>query len=237
MALPSLLLEVNSVRPRHDDQTDNDGEDGDVLNAELAAEQLQGAGDDGGVALGSSAPDQQGGVLQQVADADGGDEDRQGGGGAQGLVSQTLNDDAQDRTDSHGQQNGNHRRQTQIGSGAEGDVAAHHDDVAVGEVQHLGDAVDHGVAQGDDGVDAAQADAADEVGQKFHDWVTPLFTLKFKIRLFCGRNRGIAPGCCRCFYHSKKDADTAGEGTGPLRRPKSGYPGRMFSWAGCRRRP
>ena len=40
-----------------------------------------------------------------------------------------------------------------------GHIGANHDDVAVGEVQHLGNAVDHGVAQGDDGVDAAQADA------------------------------------------------------------------------------
>ena len=38
----------------------------------------------------------------------------------------------------------------------------------MGEVQHLGNAVDHGVAQGDDGVDAAQGQAVDQVVEKYH---------------------------------------------------------------------
>ena len=52
----------------------------------------------------------------------------------------------------------------QIIVGAEGNVAADHDDVAVGEVQHLGDAVNHCVAQCDDRVHAAQTDAVDQIG-------------------------------------------------------------------------
>ena len=35
--------------------------------------------------------------------------------------------------------------------------------VAVGEVQHLCNAIDHGIAQGDDGIYAAQADAVYQV--------------------------------------------------------------------------
>ena len=58
---------------------------------------------------------------------------------------------------------GQPRRQLQVLGNAEGNVSADHDDVAVGEVQHFGDAVDHRVAERDDGVHAAEADAADEV--------------------------------------------------------------------------
>ena len=38
----------------------------------------------------------------------------------------------------------------------------------MGKVEHLGNAVDHGIAQGDDGVDAAQADAGEYVAQEGH---------------------------------------------------------------------
>ena len=40
----------------------------------------------------------------------------------------------------------------------------HHDNIAVGEVEHLGNTVHHGITQSDDGVDTAQADSADQVG-------------------------------------------------------------------------
>ena len=39
----------------------------------------------------------------------------------------------------------------------------------MGKVQHLGNAVDHGVAKGNDGVDRADADAVDQVLNNFHD--------------------------------------------------------------------
>ena len=38
----------------------------------------------------------------------------------------------------------------------------------MGEVQHLGDAVDHGVAQSNDGIDAAQAETTDQIVEEFH---------------------------------------------------------------------
>ena len=89
-----------------------------------------------------------------------------------GLVGQPLDDHAQHRADHHGQQHG-HQSHSASGQAegsspsrlrlqtwhVKGHIGAHHDDVAVGEVQHLGNAVYHGVAQGDDGVDASQADA------------------------------------------------------------------------------
>ena len=38
----------------------------------------------------------------------------------------------------------------------------------MGKVQHFGDSVDHRIAERDQRVDAAQADAGDQVGQKLH---------------------------------------------------------------------
>ena len=51
-------------------------------------------------------------------------------------------------------------------AGAERDVGTDHDDIAVGEVQHFRNAIDHGVAQRDQRVDAAQVDAADQMIEK-----------------------------------------------------------------------
>ena len=61
---------------------------------------------------------------------------------------------------------GHQRRHPQRQHGGDNGVGAHHDDIAVGEVQHLGNAVDHRVAQGDDGIHAAKADAVDEVREE-----------------------------------------------------------------------
>ena len=51
------------------------------------------------------------------------------------------------------------------------------------EIQHFCNTIYHCIAQGDDGVDTAQADAADEIGQKFHG------NTSFSSGFFRGRNR------------------------------------------------
>lgn len=153
--------------------------------------------DDGGKHLGIGAPQQQGGVLQEIADANGGDEHRQGGRLTQGLVGQSFDDDAQDGTYHHSQQYAHHRGQIKAAGGKEGHIGAHHDDVAVGKVQHLCDAVHHGVAQGDDGVDAAQADTGDQIIEEAQ-------TIHLSTCFLCsvyGRNIG-GPAGCRCFHHT-----------------------------------
>ena len=101
--------------------------------------------------------------MQEVAHADGGDKHCEAGRRAQRLIGQTLDHNAEHRTDDDREQDGYDVGQSQIEHRAKRDVAADHDDVAVGEVQHFGDAVDHRVAERDDGVHAAEADAADEV--------------------------------------------------------------------------
>ena len=50
----------------------------------------------------------------------------------------------------------------------EADVSTDHDDIAVGEVQHFSDAVNHGIAQSNDRVDTAKTDATNQEVQKTH---------------------------------------------------------------------
>ena len=55
-------------------------------------------------------------------------------------------------------------RQPQQEDGAgQTEVAAHHEDVAVGEVDHGEDAVNHGVTQGDEGVDTSQLQGVQDI--------------------------------------------------------------------------
>ena len=60
--------------------------------------------------------------------------------------------------------NGQFQRQAQQEDGpGQAQVGPHHEDVAVGEVDHGEDAVHHGVAQGDEGVDAPQLQGVQDI--------------------------------------------------------------------------
>ena len=83
---------------------------------------------------------------------------------AQRLVGQPLDDHRQQRRAEHRRHQGQREHDTgrqsgkmanQRRRGEEGHVGAHHEDVAVGEVDHGQDAVDHGIAEGDQRIDAA----------------------------------------------------------------------------------
>ena len=113
-------------------------------------------------------PEQLRGVLQEIAHADGSDEHGQRRRGAQGLIGESLDENAERCADQHGQQDADERGQTEAGDGEEADIRADHDDIAVGKVQHLGNAVNHGIAQGNDRVNAAETHAVDEMVQKTH---------------------------------------------------------------------
>ena len=125
--------------------------------------------DDAGKILGAGAPNQLSGILQEVADTKGGDQNCQAGSTTQGLVSQTLNDNTQNRTDHNCRNNGNNGRQAQIIGNTERNVSTHHDNITVSEVQHFGDTIDHGVTQGDDCINCANADAVDQILQNLHN--------------------------------------------------------------------
>ena len=143
-------------QPQHNDDGSGNGVDHLTGDHQLASGQAQGRkGHNGGKVLGAGGPNQLGGVLQEVADADGRDQHRQAGSAPQGLIGQSLNQDAQQRAHHHSRQNGHKYRQPQIVGHAEGNVSSHHDDITMGEIQHLGNAVHHGIAQGNDGVNGA----------------------------------------------------------------------------------
>ena len=131
--------------------------------------------------------------MEEIAHTNGCNQHSQNRRGPQGLIGQPFDDDPQDRTDNHGQDDAHHSGELKAGSGIEADVRAHHDDIAVGKVQHLGDAVDHGIAQGDDGVNASQANPADQKTQKGH--IGSLISFSFFIvstwrMLQCGSESG-----------------------------------------------
>ena len=104
--------------------------------------------------------DQQRRILQKVADANGRDEHAQRRRLAQGLIGAELDDHAQHRAYRDADDHRHPRGQSHLRHRHNAAVCAHHDHVAVGEVQHFGDAVDHGVAQRDQRVDAPQAQPA-----------------------------------------------------------------------------
>ena len=130
-----------------------------------------------GKAAGGGGEEQDGDVLQEHRHADGGDERRELRGVAEGAVGEALDDhpehgggdhggDEHGGGDTRGGAVGGGGEQAEGGGGEDADVGADHEDVAVGEVDEPEDAVDHGVAEGDEGVDAAEGDALHEVAQE-----------------------------------------------------------------------
>ena len=62
-----------------------------------------------------------------------------------------------------------HGRHAQGADHGEYGETAHHDNIPVGKIQHPGNAVYHSIAQGNDRIDAAQADSADQIRKKTHE--------------------------------------------------------------------
>ncbi len=157
---------------QHDHETRGHRDHHHIGDVELTAKQGHAAfsrkAEEGGKHLGVGAPQQQRRILEEVAHPDGGDQYGQRGRGAQRLVRQPLHHDAQYRAAHDRQQHGGQRVPAEVGGGAKAQIPAHHNDVTVGKIQHFGDTVDHGVAQRDDGINAAQADAADQIGEDRH---------------------------------------------------------------------
>ena len=144
----------------HDERGDQQGKDGDTIDGDAADGDLAQL-HNGGIGLLLGTEKDQGEVLQKVADTDGSDEHAEGRRLAQRLIGQKFDEDAEQRTDKDAEQHGDEGRQAHLRNGDDAGVSADHDDIAVGKVQHLGDAVHHGVAQRDEGVNAAQTESAD----------------------------------------------------------------------------
>ncbi len=111
-------------------------------------------------------------VLEEERDAERRDQRRDPRRVAERPVREPLDRDAEPRGADHRDEEHQHhhepdrdhrvRRAAERGEDAEADVGADHVDVAVREVEQLQDPVDHRVAEGDEGVDAAEREAVDE---------------------------------------------------------------------------
>jgi hypothetical protein len=110
-------------------------------------------------------------ILQDDRHADGGDQRREPERMAQRPVGEALDRPAVERGQCHRDQQHQEQRERHR-THADGDEAekcdqrdkgAHHENVAVGEIDHANDAVDHRIADGDQSVDRAERDAVDQL--------------------------------------------------------------------------
>ena len=51
----------------------------------------------------------------------------------------------------------------EITGNREGNIGTHHNHITVGKVQHLGNAINHGIAQGDNGIHSTDTDTVDGI--------------------------------------------------------------------------
>ena len=158
----------------HDERRDQQGEDGDAIDGDAAHADLP-QPDEGGIGHLLGTEQQQCEVLQKVADADGGDEHAERRCLTQRLIGQKFDEDTQQGAEQNTEQHGKKGRQAHLRYGDDAGIGADHDDIAVGEVQHFGDAVYHGITQRDQGEDAAEAQPADDsLNEVCHGKLDPL---------------------------------------------------------------
>lgn len=141
-----------------DEEEDVTGLDGDAADLEGAAFDLR----EGPRRLGVGVPGPYR-LLQGQGEADGGDEGGQAWCGAQGAVGEPFRSDCDGDGDEDGADE--HERQGDPHGGAVGEYVQidreraegpGHEDLAVGEVDELDDAIDHRVADGDQPVHGSQ---------------------------------------------------------------------------------
>ena len=160
---PGLLRKA--VQRRHNDGGNNHRDDGGVADGDAADGDGFGEKRVRDLGVRPNGRDGLGQIFQHKTHGDGGNQAGQTVPGfSHGPVGQQLHQHSHTGADDNG---GNHRQpageaQAQHDGDAEKQgVAAHHDEVAVSEVDELDNAVDHGIAQGDQGVDTAQPQAGD----------------------------------------------------------------------------
>ena len=154
-------------RDRHDQDEDLQVAEGDDVVA--LAHDLEAAADDLLHRLVARALQQLDVVLQEDRHADGGDQRGQARRSSQRTIGDPLEGPAigggqQHRCDEDQQQrerNPGHPDEAQHEEGNDRDEGADHEDLAMREIDHADDAVDQGVADGDQAVDGAEGDAVD----------------------------------------------------------------------------
>ena len=150
-------------KSRRDDKSRQYRRYGLSRNRERASGKMQRLNRDKGLeALRIRAKDKEGEILQEVGDADRRDQNGERIRPAKRLIGDPLRQNTRERTDDDGEKRRGRNRKAEAVERDKRGIGSQHEDVAVRKIQHLRDAVHHGVAQGDDGVDAAQADPADD---------------------------------------------------------------------------
>ena len=139
--------------------------------------------------LGGCAPKKLGSVLEEIADTYGGNQNGKGGRLTQRLVSQSFDHNAQNGAKYHCQQYADKGRQIETVYGEKAYVSADHYNVAVGEVKHFCNTVNHCVAQCYYSIDAAQTESGDNVAEEGH---IPHLFLSFLINVSLLRNSTAA---------------------------------------------
>ncbi|MND78935.1 hypothetical protein D3C80_706560 [compost metagenome] len=120
---------------------------------------------------------QQNGVLQEDRHADGGNQRDQTVAAAQGAVGDPFDavavgtgyNDGCEKSGGHQQRHAVESQHGQPGDGDERHVGANHVHLAVGEVDHSNDAVDHRIADGDQGIRAANGQAINQLLEEVID--------------------------------------------------------------------
>ena len=124
------------------------------------------------VAEGTSADGDLHHVLQDEGNTEGADEGGNAGGIAQRPIGKPLYRHADDACPDH--RHNQHNENDECGGNdgsfvgvkqnkhAVAQIGTNHVNVAVGKVEQLENAIDHGIAEGDEGVDAAQGQAVDQ---------------------------------------------------------------------------
>ena len=124
-----------------------------------------------GKGFGPAPGDDQGEVFQQKGGGDGGNQQRNPGGPAQRPVGAPLQQHPHEAGQPDGQAEGHRPGPGEEPHPHDRHVGRHHQQVAVGKVDEPQDAVNQGVADGDEGIETAQGQAVDELlqeGEEIH---------------------------------------------------------------------
>src|SRR6476659_7022595 len=159
---------------RHGGHHDEDLDVGEIYGEPAFVEDLIAAGDHRLQRLDPRALRHLDEILENDRHADGGDQRREAEGFAQRPVGDALHGPSPHGGEQHGDDEDEHERERNKRQAEahdqkksdQRDESAHHEDVAMGEIDHADDAIDHGVADGDQAVDRAERNPVDQLLQE-----------------------------------------------------------------------
>ena len=152
---PYARLLYEEIKRNHYDDCrtpDNERDDRDLERPDAHLSEVEEALEKLSVRL----EDEERDVLKEIRHADCRDKNRQAARLSERLVRQLLDDEPERRADNDAHDHRDRSRKTRHVETDEYRIDAHHNDVAMREVEHLRDAVNHRVAERHEGVDASE---------------------------------------------------------------------------------